>query len=37
MIGIKDDCIVYIPIAKAVKIDKPIDSELRNVLDILST
>ena len=37
MIGIKDDCIVYIPIAKAVKIDKPIDTELRNVLDILST
>ena len=37
MIGIKDDTIVYIPIAKAVKIDKPIDSELHNVLDILST
>ena len=37
MIGIKDDTIVYIPISKAVKIDKPIDSELRNVLDILST
>jgi 6-phosphofructokinase 1 len=37
MVGIKDDTIVYIPIAKAVKIDKPIDSELHNVLDILST
>jgi 6-phosphofructokinase 1 len=37
MIGIKDDNIAYIPIAKAVKKDKPIDSELRNVLDILST
>ena len=36
MIGIKDDQIVYVPIAKAVKKDKPIDKELINVLTVLS-
>lgn len=36
MIGVKNDQIVYVPIAKAVKIDKPIDKELLNVLTILS-
>ncbi len=36
MIGIKNDQIVYIPISRAVKIDKPIDRELINVLSILS-
>ncbi len=36
MIGIKNDQIVYIPISRAVKIDKPIDKELINVLSILS-
>ena len=36
MIGIKDDRIVYVPIAKAVKKDKPIDKELIDVLNILS-
>ena len=36
MIGIKNDLIVYVPISKAVKIDKPIDPELINVLTVLS-
>lgn len=36
MVGIKNDQIVYVPIAKAIKIDKPIDKELINVLSILS-
>lgn len=36
MIGIKDDNIVYVPIQRAVKIDKPIDKELIRVLDLLS-
>ena len=36
MIGIKDDKIVYVPIARAVKINHPIDKELINVLSILS-
>lgn len=36
MIGIKDDQIVYVPISKAVKKDKPIDQELLDVLAILS-
>ncbi|MBQ6073729.1 MAG: 6-phosphofructokinase [Bacteroidales bacterium] len=36
MVGIKNDQIVYVPIAKAVKIDKPIDRELINVLTELS-
>lgn len=36
MIGVKDEQIVYVPIARAVKIDKPIDRELINVLTVLS-
>lgn len=36
MIGISSDEIVYIPIARAIKKDKPIDYELINVLGILS-
>ena len=36
MVGIKNDQVVYVPIAKAVKIDKPIDRELINVLTVLS-
>ena len=36
MVGIKNDQVVYVPIAKAVKIDKPIDPELINVLTVLS-
>lgn len=36
MIGIKDDNIVYVPIQRALKIDKPIDKELIRVLDLLS-
>lgn len=36
MVGIKDDQIVYVPIGRAVKIDKPIDRELINVLTVLS-
>lgn len=36
MIGIKNDQIVYVPISRAIKIDKPIDKELINVLTILS-
>ncbi|MBQ0127130.1 MAG: 6-phosphofructokinase [Bacteroidales bacterium] len=36
MVGIKDDQIVYVPITRAIKLDKPIDKELINVLSILS-
>lgn len=36
MVGIKNDQIVYVPISRAIKIDKPIDKELINVLSILS-
>ena len=36
MVGIKNDTIVYVPISKAVKIDKPIDRELIDVLTELS-
>ena len=36
MIGIKNDEIVYVPIARAVKNNKPIDSELISVLNVLS-
>ena len=36
MIGVKNDQIVYVPISRASKIDKPIDKELINVLTILS-
>lgn len=36
MIGIKNDQVVYIPIARAIKINKPIDRELINVLTVLS-
>ncbi len=36
MIGVKDDKIVYVPINKAIHIDKPIDMELINVLNVLS-
>ena len=36
MVGIKNDQIVYVPISRAVKIDKPIAQELITVLNILS-
>lgn len=36
MIGIENDKIVYVPFAKAIKNDKPIDKELVNVLHELS-
>ena len=36
MVGIKNDQIVYVPISRAVKIDKPIAQELISVLNILS-
>lgn len=36
MIGVKNDQIVYVPISRAIKLDKPIDKELRNVLNVLS-
>ena len=36
MIGIKNDQIVYVPIERAIKINKPIDRELINVLTVLS-
>ena len=36
MIGLKDDEIVYVPISKAVKMDKPINQELISVLNVLS-
>ena len=36
MIGIDDDKIVYVPITRAIKQDKPIDRELIDVLSVLS-
>lgn len=36
MVGIADDEIVYVPIARAIKKDKPIDPELISVLSVLS-
>ncbi len=36
MVGISNDRIVYVPIGRAIKMDKPIDKELINVLDVLS-
>ncbi|MDO4950198.1 MAG: 6-phosphofructokinase [Bacteroidales bacterium] len=36
MIGIKNDTMTYVPIAKAIKKDKPVEKELINVLGILS-
>ena len=36
MVGISNDKIVYVPFNKAIKIDKPIDKELINVLHVLS-
>ena len=36
MVGISNDEIVYVPFRKAIKMDKPIDKELINVLNVLS-
>ena len=36
MIGIANDRIVYVPITRAIKKDKPIDKELISVLSVLS-
>jgi len=36
MVGMSNDKIVYVPINRAIKLDKPIDKELINVLSILS-
>ena len=36
MIGLKNDEIVYVPISKAIKMDKPINQELISVLNVLS-
>ncbi len=36
MIGISNDKIVYVPFGRAIKMDKPIDRELINVLNVLS-
>ena len=36
MIGIKNDEIVYVPISRAVKMNKPINQELITVLNVLS-
>ena len=36
MIGVKNDEIVYVPISRAVKMDKPIPQELISVLNVLS-
>ena len=36
MIGISNDRIIYVPIDRAIKQDKPIDKELINVLGVLS-
>ncbi len=36
MVGVKNDQIVYVPFNKAIRIDKPIDRELINVLNVLS-
>ena len=36
MIGIKNDEIVYVPISRAIKTNKPINKELISVLNVLS-
>ena len=36
MVGIKNDEIVYVPISRAIKMDKPINQELISVLNVLS-
>lgn len=36
MVGIKDDEIVYVPISRAIKMNKPINQELISVLNVLS-
>lgn len=36
MVGVSNNEIVYVPIGKAIKLDKPIDKELINVLAVLS-
>jgi 6-phosphofructokinase 1 len=36
MVGIKNDEIVYVPISRAVKMNKPINQELITVLNVLS-
>ena len=36
MIGIRNDEVVYVPFANAIKSDKPIKKELIDVLDTLS-
>ena len=36
MVGIKNDEIVYVPISRAIKMDKPINKELIAVLNVLS-
>lgn len=36
MVGVKDNQIVYVPFNKAIRVDKPIDEELINVLNVLS-
>lgn len=36
MVGVANDKIVYVPFNKAIKLDKPIDPELLNVLSVLS-
>jgi len=36
MVGVKNDQIVYVPFSRAIKMDKPIDRELINVLNVLS-
>ena len=36
MVGIKNDEIVYVPSSRAVKMNKPINDELRTVLNVLS-
>ena len=36
MVGVRNDEIVYVPISRDAKRDKPIDKELINVLSILS-
>ena len=36
MIGLKNDEIVYVPISRAIKMDKPINKELIDVLNVLS-
>lgn len=36
MVGIHDNEIIYVPFNKAIKMDKPIDKELINVLQVLS-